>query len=558
MKKIFFAFLIWSSSSSALVDMKNANFSDYWVDFSLAGSGYDLKIDRKYSSRSLFSGIFGFGWCSTIENHLDITLEGNLVLQDCDGGLNVSYYPANYNTQLINDSVDKIIVLLKRKDSEKPKSHFEDLRDRLRQDHKLRTQLAAEVGFKITPTKNTVFLANGKDVDRITFDGESYVRTMPDGVVQKFDTKGSLVTMTDRAKNWIRISYTNNLPSQIIDNQNRKFTFSYTPEGKVKQIFAPSNSSMTYKFSGEDLVGVTNAWKNSYVYDYDQGHNLSKISYPDGTYKAISYIESKDWVKQFRDRDGCLESFEFTMSPSDPKNHYWSTASKNCKGKVVTKSRYEFWYQSRPDREKYLSRVVTERNNDIVDISYHQDFAKPIAIRHNASVITLQYYPNGLVKSKTVSGPEAQTADQEKYTISFDYDSANRITETNTESFAKGGKSTHKKKTVYKYDVAGRLVSAKNSDGQYVDIKYNSLGLISEISDQAKKEIAIEYDQKTMRPSTIIRPSVGSISLTYDAKGEIAKIKNKGGPTVTAQVRTTYNNFVDIVGPVTSELNLVL
>lgn len=558
MKTLFIFLMTVSFKTQALVDMKNANYSDYWVDFSLTGSGFDLKIDRKYSSRSLFSGIFGFGWCSTLENHLDITLEGNLVLNDCDGGFNVSYYPANYNTQLINDSVEKIIVLLKRKDTEKQKSYFEDLKEKLRQDHKLRTQMAAEVGFKILPTKNTVFLANGKDVDRITFDGENYVRTLPDSSVQKFDNKGQLVSLVDKSKNWIRISYSNELPTQIVDNQNRKISIVYNNERKVKQIFGPSGTTMTYKFNGEDLVGVSNAWKNSYSYDYDQGHNLSKISFPDGTFKAISYIESKDWVKQFKDRDNCVESFEFTMSPSDPKNHYWSTAQKVCKGKTVTKSRYEFWYQQRSDKEKYLSRVLTERNNDIVDISYHQDFAKPIAIRHNANVTTLQYYPNGLVKTKTVSGPEAETADQDKYALSYEYDSSNKVAETTLESFNKAGKSLRKRKTSYKYDGAGRLISARNSDGQFVEIKYNSLGLIAEIADQAKKEIVIDYDQKTLKPTSIARPSVGAILLTYDSKGDIAKIKNKGGATVTAQVKTAFNNFVDVIGPATSELNLTL
>ena len=54
-------FFIMPSTGYALVDMKNANFADTWVDLIMPGSGYDLKVQRTYNSRTLFDGIFGFG-----------------------------------------------------------------------------------------------------------------------------------------------------------------------------------------------------------------------------------------------------------------------------------------------------------------------------------------------------------------------------------------------------------------------------------------------------------------------------------------------------------------
>jgi YD repeat-containing protein len=559
LRPIFAAIILFTTvQATALVDMKNANFSDYWVDLVIPGNGFDLKITRNYSSRSLFSGIFGFGWCSNLETSLTITMEGNLVMNECAGGLSVSFYPANYNTKIINDSVNRVIALLKKKQPDKTKKFFLDLADQLRSDHKLRTELAGEVGVKIIGVKDTVYLANGKEIDRITFDGTYYVRNLPDGTAQKFDSKGHLVFIYDRAKNYMKIHYTNDIPAQVIDNAGRKLSFIYGPEKKIKQIVGSNGLMVNYKFSGENLTNVTNAWKNSYIYNYDSNHNLTRIQFPDGTAKKISYVESKDWVKEFVDRDGCVESFDFILSADNPKDHYSSTSAKVCKGKTVSKSRFEFWYQMRPDREKYLNRVYTERNNDLLDIFYHQDFGKPISVRRNGDVTTLQYTPTGLVKTKTVAWNTPQPDDNQRYTLAFTYDTNNHIVETNADYFNKAGKLIKKRKTNFQYDSQGRLASARSSEGQFVKITYNLLGLIAGITDQAKKDILIEYDKVTQKPSTITRPSVGSIQLSYGAAGEIKKVRNKGGPSVNTQVYATFNNFLDMVGPASSELNLNL
>ena len=77
------ATLLSSSISFAVVDMKNANYSESWIDVTVPGSGMDFKIQRHYNSRSIFSGMFGYGWCSDYETTLERTPEGGLKLQEC-------------------------------------------------------------------------------------------------------------------------------------------------------------------------------------------------------------------------------------------------------------------------------------------------------------------------------------------------------------------------------------------------------------------------------------------------------------------------------------------
>ncbi len=44
MKKAILAFaFLFSAQAYALVDMKNANYSNTWIDMDVPGSGYDLK-----------------------------------------------------------------------------------------------------------------------------------------------------------------------------------------------------------------------------------------------------------------------------------------------------------------------------------------------------------------------------------------------------------------------------------------------------------------------------------------------------------------------------------
>ena len=87
-----------ATKSYAIVDMNSAAYSNVWTDIAVPGTGYDLKVVRAYKSRTLFNGIFGFGWCSTFETKLEPTSEGNIKITPdsnlkISGGL--SYNPQN-------------------------------------------------------------------------------------------------------------------------------------------------------------------------------------------------------------------------------------------------------------------------------------------------------------------------------------------------------------------------------------------------------------------------------------------------------------------------------
>ena len=61
------------------VNVKDASFSTTFIDLDLG----HLKITRTYNSRSTYSGVFGYGWCSNLDQQLQKSGE-DLVIATCD------------------------------------------------------------------------------------------------------------------------------------------------------------------------------------------------------------------------------------------------------------------------------------------------------------------------------------------------------------------------------------------------------------------------------------------------------------------------------------------
>ena len=88
---ILTAILLSASFAFALVDMNNASYSNTWIDLEVPGPGYQLRVMRAYKSRTLFNGMYGFGWCSEYETLLKETPEGGVKVSECGDGQEVFY-----------------------------------------------------------------------------------------------------------------------------------------------------------------------------------------------------------------------------------------------------------------------------------------------------------------------------------------------------------------------------------------------------------------------------------------------------------------------------------
>ncbi len=544
----------------AVVDMKNAAYVDQFLDLSLPGStAYDLKVTRTYSSRFNFTGILGYGWCTDFETSIEKTAEGSIKLQVCGAGQETVFVSGKQDLDGSKKIVEQILDRVKKEKSAAiaTPQYLSDLRAQLLANASQRLQLSKQVGLAIPDTKKgVVYVSETSETDKVVFDGTYYVRTLTDGTQQKFNASGRLTFMYDKNANYLKLVYVGDQLKEVQDSTNRKLSFTYKNK-RVTEITGPNLNGekirALYEYKGEDLVKVNNRWGNDYTYEYDDVHNLTKIGFPDKTFKALTYDKKNAWVTSFADRVpkggvACLESYTYEVDKSEPRDHFWSTAIKKCGKEITNQARFEFWHKKRSDGRKFLARALTRTNSESLDVTYHPDFGRPTAIRRNGTVTNFAYYPNGLIREKSTDNVH----------MSFEYkNSFNKVSKVATEFYNQDGKKIERRRdTVFTYDLKANLIAASNSDGQNVKLSYDAKGRIATIMDQAKKEVLIKYDEKFSKPSVITRPQLGSINVSYKANGEIEKVGSKDGPTVALQVASTFNNLLELIAPATSELSL--
>lgn len=551
MFKIVFIFIgllsFFSNESYAVVDLKNANYTNTWIDLDVSGSGYDLKIIRTYNSRSLFNGIFGFGWCSEFETSMDITAEGSLKIKECGGGQEIVYSPKPVSETDIEKSVVEIMKRVKQDPKNKYSANrLVEIQKDLKTDDDFRSRMAKYYGYLPEIKEGTKYFASGREVENITYNKNHYTRTLADGTLQRYSLDGKLTHIYDKNNNYLKFEYEKGILKTVADNNGKTLTFKYYQNNKVKEILGPNGLVVEYKFSNLDnLASVKNAWKNTFTYEYDELHNLTKATWPDKTFISIKYDKEKDWVIGFADRDKCTESYKY--EPREPSLHFWSTVVKICGKEKVADNKYEFWYKKRNTGETFLQRVMTVISGSTTDIVYDEVHGKPTSIRRNSERLNFTYYPNGLVKTKS----------SQFFTMSYEHDTQfNKISKVSTELLDDKGKKVGTKVTEFKYDSKGNLIFAQNSDGQKINMTYDLKGRIATITDQAKKIVKIEYDDKYGKPAIVTRPGLGTIKVSYKPSGEINKVDSNEGPSVAMQVASTFNNLLDILAPASADVYL--
>lgn len=545
--------LAFSNHAHALVDMRNANYSETWVDIDVKGGTLPLRVQRAYNSRSLYNGIFGFGWCSDLETRLEVTAEGNIKILECGDGAESVYRPRDFSKADVEDTVSKILAAHRQANPQLLKAALDKLKAEITLDRGAREELAEKYKIVGRMAEGRRYFANGRENESIVREKNWYTRELPDGTSQRFDLLGRLTAYIDRAGGTaLRYNYTKDLMTEIVDSRGRKLSFSYHPFKKVRRIDGPDRQFATYEYAGLKTLAQARAFDGAvYKYKYDDLYNLTEIALPDKTTIKLTYDKNKDWVTSFTDRYGCTEKYEWILSKEDPKNNYASTLVKTCEGKVVVRSRFEFWFKPRADGDgKYLARTLVKNNNDEVDTTFHPQFGKPTVIKRGGVTINYEYLPNGLVGTRT-QGSEVTR---------FRYDDkTKKVIEVRTSIRGVASKDGAAASRVYnfKYDDKGNLMSAQNSDGLSVQLTYDENGRIATISDQARRNVRIQYENRFGKPRRVEIVGVGALDVTYKPDGSVKEASSgKGGPTVAVQVASTFNSLLDLVAPAGVDLGI--
>ncbi len=543
---ILLASLLFGFSAFSLVDTKNANYSKTFVDINLEGKGLPFLVERTYNSRSLYKGLFGYGWCSNFETRVEVLPDNSISAVECGGGMEINYVPAGEkrNPKMI---VKKIMSQV-RKGKKFSKKYMKIIEGDLKQSSALQSELIRALNLEGKAKTGQTYYASGRLGERLEVQNNQYKRFLPNGRVEFFNQNGQLYKKADRQGNWIKIMRDKNgRIIKVLNNEGKTLRFSYNSKGFV--IKGPNKLKASFVVRKDNLVSATNSKEKTYEHVYDNYHNLTKTRYPDSTYESLIYNTDKDWVTSFRNRKNCKETYNYETNKNN-KNHYWTDVKKVCGKRVTNISRYEFWNKEKPGKGgQYLYRARQKVNGDVLDVIYDHRTGSPLFVTRNNWRTSFSYNPDGSLKFRKTPN---------RHIYFSNYGTNCKKPNLVQVDLLQGKKVVRRIKTNVRYEGKQcHLVMASQKDtGRWVKIERDIKGRIKKISDQSKKIILITYNQKLNKPQKITRPGVGSIQVSYDENGEIDRSKTKTDPAVATQVTNVFNGFLELISPLVAEVKI--
>jgi len=464
------------------VNVNNGNFYIAYTDFMQETSGINLDVTRTYNSRSSFAaGAFGVGWSSEYEGYLSFDND-NVIYHEAGGGNRIVFTPQKKGSTWLNSTYGQQTI-------SKIKSGY---------------LLVTDVARRLV-----------------------------------FNPKGQLTKIADRNKNYIDLVYKENRLSMLKDNFNNQVAIEWKVFGGQPRVVSVQNGQIkaTYAYSKEgNLQRATGADGIVYRYDYDNEHNMTKISYQDGTYKAMGYDKVKDWITSYRDQDTTFNNYEYIADKIDPENKFGTVVSRGREGQKSLEKAF-FWYEFKRNSKgaKYNHRAVTLIGNLATETIFTECCGTPQTIAQwNVSepgkivaatlnwtkqgsdklVTSFEYYDSGLLKKKiAANGVVTELSYDPKF--------------QKIASVTKGGRTVS-----YKYDQRGNLAQAFDTlEKRLLDITYDVSGRITIV-------------QETKRVAK--NPSVRKVYFRYNASGQPVEIKEVRGNS-SATVKLAYNDAGQVV-----------
>ena len=500
----FVSFVLFQFQAQAIVNMQNANYSESYTDMD--------KVIRTYNSRSIDKGIFGFGWCSSLETRLEVISETMLRVHNCGSGL--------------------------------------------RTDFKRSSQKGSQNQYISTRSRGDVVKRSSR----------GFLRSFGLGQEQSYSLTGSLTQWRDVAGRSLVLKYNrNNELSEMRDHKGGVYRLKRSKDrrgNRVLEIEGPRKANARYVFSATDnLIFSKDRWGNVHRYKYDKLHNMISVSSKKGT-KKIEYNRQKDWVTGFVHEDGCRESYKYqsTFKSGKYRGHK-VTLVKKCGKKIVNNSSYEFVYKPSNKKGDYLHKVISEVQGYKKEITFHPTLGVQTKVLENGVLTTFQYNDQSqILKKKNAIEEHSFSYNRSCRKVSKMESRYYRVEPSKGKNVKRNfatvdgikqlkRKQVKKVSTHFKYNRNTCLLeNVRNSEGRRVSLKYEG-DQVSQIHDQSLKKLKIKYDKTTGRMSTITVEGIGSARLSFEG-GKARIVAGRNSDLVVAnQIGDIFNNFLAIIKP---------
>lgn len=236
-----------------MVNLKDASLIKSWTDIDGSEVKTSHHITRSYNSRSLSTGRFGFGWCSSLD--IDLTVRTETVVE-------------------VDFCMDR------------------------------------QEFHKKTPNE----WRSGSDVLRKN--KETFTLTRAGGEIYRFNSEGKLIHVKTPQSNFKLVYRFGSLVALSDRNSQMLHILTDSTSGRVLQM-KYGGHKLDYVYSDTDLAEVKYNDKSFSKFIYDPEHNLTRVEYPDRSREVFEYDTATDRLTGAIRRDGCREVYRYQIKSSE-------------------------------------------------------------------------------------------------------------------------------------------------------------------------------------------------------------------------------------------------
>lgn len=533
-----------SAGAQASVSLKNGNFFVGYTDILYSG-GFEPKVERVYNSKTIYQGIFGYGWGNEYEVYLTVSADGSVVVHEYGGGAENRFTPSDLKSEDLQKAVDQIVDAARKEGLLGSADQLASYKKRLTENAIFRNEewekfrVQGKVQAHVLKP-GTTLQSNLFSYQKITKVADGYTRIFDNGKVEKFSEEGKLVRVSDKNNNFIELSYgKDHRLEKLKDNFNRRMVFNFNTQGLVGSVEGENSKKAEFKYDNHnDLVWSKDVEGNVYSYKYDRNHNMIEIGYSDQTTMQMSYYgqENRLSIKSMKDRDGTLNEYQYQNDPSDSGHYSVTVKMKASDGKMLSESKYEYFMKRKADGQEWQYKLITVLDGDRTETIYNECCGLPLLIKHGTEETSFEYDTKGHVTRKITPSEVTE--------LNYDVGVGKVSKVMRYPKFDKKQSNWSE----FKYDTKGNLIFAKNSDNKGVKLFYDANGRIKTMVDQNQRQINFKYNENS-KPIEITDPKLGTITVSYSNSGEIKKVESTAGRKIALQVTSAFQNLLDIIRP---------
>ena len=238
------------------VDCASGDFWQTFTDVSIGGRGPGLKLTRTYNTlNGATPGIFGYGWSSSLDQHLTFTEDGTIMVTLDDG----SQIPATPNES---------------------------------------------GGFTLPASADSTFQLNTDGTYTLTRHATEFLT---------FSAAGKLLALRDL--NGYQTTFAYNGSGQlatVTDTSGRTLSVTFGSNGFVSSVTDPLGRTTSYSYdSAGDLTSTTDPMGRTWSFSYDEQHRMLKMTDPRGGVVTNTYDTQSRVIAQ-TDPAGLTTTFAYT------------------------------------------------------------------------------------------------------------------------------------------------------------------------------------------------------------------------------------------------------